>query len=558
MENMARMSKTHKNLLLRFARPIVHIRMQIQLKRFGLIFGAGLGKSFGLPNWAKLVHEIARDKAVKGEKILNKFSKRASLPYKTELLFQHFREKQTNNSPDSRTLKFENETFATWLKLCAKHLYKKAPTDYNRALNAHPYLLKYLPLVQKTQMTVTYNFDDFIEKALVVKREPGDKSRGYEMVTNPWAQFRRKTGVIYHPNGAVPEGLMEVPVDRFVFSESSFAKLFLGALSGELSGLLNHFSKNTCLIIGSSLEDEMLRNLLVQSAQANPGNFHYYIYFLKSNKALSQTEIQAIRQANFCVYNLITLFLKEDEIAAFGELINSDFFDDNDLSDEADVAGTPLKYCFYLTGPLGVGKSTTINQLRNLTVLDEWLEQRPEILGKPWDTLTSNEKRRTDNWIVKQFKLKNDKLRHEEIGIFIIDRPPMDPLAFEKPNGRPAKAKRLLNTFCPRGKWKVTAGTVILLTGHHEDLAARVLGTGRGGYTVEKLKKMEDDLKEIYQWKNLRVIDTKGLSICDVTKRVAEVIHFEDYEPCNLDEMLRAIHHNKPNRPNLKKGKHSV
>ena len=552
---MAKLTKTHTDLLRRFTRPIVHMRTQLQLQRFGLIFGAGLSKSFGLPNWADLVSKIARDKSVQGKRILEKFSKRASLPYKTELLFQHFRERQAGNPLEPCTLEFENDTSAKWLKICAKHLYKKAPSDFKKTLKSHPYFLKYLSIIKNTQMTVTYNFDDFIEKALAAKRGSDDKSRGFEMVTNPWAQFRRKTGVVYHPNGAVPEGLMEVPVDRFVFSESSFAKLFLGALSGELSGLLNHLSKNTCLIIGSSLEDEMLRNLLVQSAQTNPGNFHYYIYYLNKGKALSRAETQAIRQANFCVYNLITLFLRENEIAALGELIDPDVFDDNELSDEAEVIEIPLKYCFYLTGPLGVGKSTTINQLRNLTVLDEWLEERPEILGKPWDTLTSGEKTRSDKWIINQFKLKNDKIRREKIGVFIIDRPPMDPLVFETPDRRPTKAKRILSTICPKGRWVVNSGTVILLTGHHKDLAARVLGTGRGGYTAEKLKKMEEDLKAVYQLKNIRVIDTSGLSIRDVTKRVAEIIHFEDYTPCNLNEMLKGVQHTKSYKPNKKKGR---
>jgi hypothetical protein len=538
---MAKFNRTHKDLLVRFTRPIVHIRTQMNLRRFGLVFGAGLSKSLGLPSWSDLVKKIAKDRTVRGEKIFKKFQNRTSLPYKTELLFQHFREQQAKRSPEPYTLKFENDTFAKWLKLCAEYLYKRAPNDFKSALKSHPYLLKYLPIVQNTQLTVNYNFDDFIERALAIKRKSDDKTKGYETVTNPWAQFRRETGVIYHPNGIVPQGLMELPVDRFVFTESSFAKQFLGTLSGELSGLLNHLSKNTCIIIGSSLEDEMLRNLLVRSAETNPGNFHYYFYYLKKNKALSKGEAQAISRAHFCVYNLITLFLREDELAAFGDLINPDVFDNDEISDEAEILGIPIKYCFYLTGPLGVGKSTTISQLHNLTVLDEWLERRPEILSEPWDTLTSVEKTKADNWIAKQFKLKNDKLRHGKLGIFIIDRPPMDPLAFEKPDRRPAKAKSFLNKICPKHRWGVVKGTVILLTGHNEDLAARVIGTGRGGYTSVKLQKMEDDLKDIYKCPNLRIIDTKGMSIRDVTKRVAEIIHFEEYKPCNLDEMLAAI-----------------
>jgi hypothetical protein len=539
---MADWNKAHEKLLKRYPRPIVHMRKQFALERFGLIFGAGLNKSFGLPDWANLVAKIAADPAVQGENILKRFSERASLPYKTELLFQHFRKQQiAKETSEPHTLTFENKTYAKWLQLCADHLYKEANPNFEEALNSHPYLLRYLPIIQHTQMTVTYNFDDNIEKALAANRGGNDKTRGYEMVTNPWAQFKRRKGVIYHPNGIVPTKLMELPVDKFVFSESSFAKQFLGALAGELSGLLNHLSKNTCLILGSSLEDEMFRNLLVQSAQANPGNAHYYCYFLNKDESINDVDISAITKANFSVYNLITLFLNEEEIATLADLVNPGIIDDNNFSDCAAVCKVPIKYCFYLTGPLGVGKSTTINQLRNLSVLDEWVEQRLQILGKPWEDLTPNEKDEADNWILNQFALKNEALRHEKVGIFIIDRPPLDPLVFEKPEGRPAKAKKILEAICKGGAWETTGGTIILLTGPCDDLAARVLVTGRGGYTADKLRKMENSLKLVYESKHLCEVATNGMSIQDVTKRVAEIVHFEDYNPCNLHEMLNNI-----------------
>ena len=291
---------------------------------------------------------------------------------------------------------------------------------------------------------------------------------------------------------------MEFPQDRLVFSESSYARLFLGALAGDFSFLLNHMSKNTCLILGSSLEDEDLRNVLVQSAQSNPGNPHYYIYYLKAGETVASPDKEAIKWANFHVYNLITLFLNEAEIAALAELLYCGGLDDNQFADLSLEVDKCAVYRFYLTGALGVGKSSTVNQLRNLMVLDEWAEPRLPLLAKPWDTLTPAERDLCDSWIAKQFRIKNDKLRHEKFGVALIDRPPMDPLVFTPLSERPTKAISLLQTICPGGKWEIAEGTVIFLVGDPKELAARVLITGKSGYTEAKLSDMEKNLRSVY------------------------------------------------------------
>lgn len=540
---MIEIQDVHKKLLKEYPRAIVHMRAQLKVKRFSLVFGAGLNVTFGLPDWGKLIEEIAADPNVDGHKILKRFSGRGSLPYKTELLFQHFRTKQAvvAGTMTLGSQEFENQTLSKWFDICAKYLYINAPSDFEKALDNHAYLLKYLPIIQETPITITYNFDDYIEQALWMKRGDRDPSLGYETVTNPWTQFRRQNAVIYHPHGVLPKEQMEFPQDRLVFSESSYARLFLGALAGDFSFILNHMSKNTCLILGSSLEDEDLRNVLVQSAQSNPGNPHYYIYYLKAGETVAPPDKEAIKWANFHVYNLITLFLNEAEIAALAELLYCGGLDDNhfvDLSLEVDKCAV---YRFYLTGALGVGKSSTVNQLRNLMVLDEWAEPRLPLLAKPWDTLTHSERDKCDSWIAKQFKIKNDKLRHEKIGIALVDRPPMDPLVFTPLSERSTKAFFLLNTICPGGKWEIAEGTVIFLVGNSKELAARVLVTGKSGYTEDRLSDMENSLRSVYDGEGVRIVDTRGMSIAQVTRRVSEIIHFEEYKPFKFVERLNAI-----------------
>lgn len=513
-----------QELLRKYARPIVHMRRQLAQNRLALVLGAGISKSFGLPTWPDFVKRIAEDPAVAGEEILKRVDNRGSLPFMTELLFQHFRKTELDRRKDGevRSLEFENRTQAKWQRICAQHLYKGTGDDFAKQFNAHPYLPKLLPLIQRAPLTVTYNFDDFVEQALHLENSEKDNSRGYETVTNPWIQFRRTDSVLYHPNGVLKLELMELPVDKFILSESSFAR----QADGDGSFLLNHFCKNTCLLIGSSLEDESLRGTLIRSAATSPGNFHYCVYYLKKGARIEEADADAIRRAHFNVFNLITLFLTDDDIATLARLVDDKQTSLDALKDLAKSADVPLAYRFYITGAVGVGKSTTARHLQNLTVLDEWIDPRPSVLAKPWDTLTSEEREEADSFVISQFKIKNDRMRYVPMGIFFVDRPPMDPLAFTPVLDRPAKAKLLLDTICPGRKWEVVNGTVMLLRGDPTELSVRALATGRDDYTSEKLVEMQDALELVYTGTGVARIDTRGMSTAEVTRKVAEIVFF--------------------------------
>ena len=542
---MFEFNKTHEKLLRYYARPIVHMRKQLEMRRFGLVFGSGLSKAFGLPMWSELLEQIAGDRKIQGKRLLKRLPGTKSLPYQTELLFQNFKRKRAatlRKSYDTNSKAFEFRMLEEWYKIFARHLYADSPQDFENKVVNHPYFVAYLPIIRQTLMTVTYNFDNYIERALAETRSSNSKetSRGFETVTNPSVQFQRGDSVIYHPHGFFPPGLMEVPFDKFVFSEASYADQFAGVLAGDYDALINHFCKNTCLLIGLSLEDEMLRNLIVLSSRASPGNYHYHIQFMNGKApTFGDVERNAIRKTNFNVYNLITLFLNEEEISALGDLINPKEIPENDIYNHAETMGVNHTYRFYLTGPLGVGKTTASNNFRNLLVLDEWLEERPEILAKPAKQLNAEEKEQVDEWIVDQFRKKNDILKDSRGGIFIIDRPPMDPLAFTPRNEQAEKASRLLSTICPKKTdWKIKSGTVILPTGDPVELATRLLLTGRGKYTAAKLGEMTSELERIYNTEGVVKVDTHALSILEVTKRVSEIIHLNEYRQCDIHKRL--------------------
>lgn len=524
-------------LLKRYPRAVVHLRSQVHKKRFGAVLGAGVSIDFGVPGWGKLIDQIAADPAVDGTALIAGAASKASFPYKIEMLFQHFQSKRMPEIVATSTLELLNTIAAEWLTICQRYLYATpAAKDMKTELDKHPYLESLLPLVQESALTVNFNFDDYVERALAVRKRPVDSSnRGFEAVTDPWPQFRRTDCVIYHPHGYVPHGLMEKAVDRFIFSEASYSKQYVGARGHDTSFLMAHFARNTCLLLGCSLEDE-LRTLLMRGSEINPGNYHYYIHWVDPTNRPTAEEERLISETNFKVYNLVTLFLSSQQICCLLRLVNPGIVDEPKLKDFAARCGVTLKYTFYMTGPLGVGKSTTTNQLRSLSVLDEWLEPRLEILGVPWDKLTPDQRVVADDWIADQFKKKNDTLRHEaRASICVVDRPPLDPLVFTPGKDRPSKAASLLDTICPDRAYRVEDGVLILLLGDPKELSARVRATGRLDYDPARLGRMQNDMKSIYSGlPGTVVIDTQFLSIADLTRRVAEIIHRDEYRPVDL------------------------
>lgn len=522
----------------------MHLRDQFVSKRLGLIFGAGLSASFGFPEWSQLVASIASDPKIKGKKLQKDYA-RFGLPYQTEMLFQHFRHGERRKiKKEEIDRKFDFDVHAKWRKILWTHLYKNVKKITRQSVKGHPYLESFLSIIRHIPVTVTYNFDDALEQALHETRtsELVGSSRGYLAVTNGALQLRGRgpVPVIYHPNGFIPRAsLMETPSDRLIFSEHSYADHLVDLLSGDRSRLVTYLTDHTCLCVGVSLQDQGVRNLLRQCAKSNPGNYHYLIDYVPPRSKVSAARRDAAVQTNFRVYNLVTLFLKAHEIAALASLVS---MKEEDFCDLAESNGVETKYCFYLTGALGVGKSTAIASLGSLNTFDEWLEPRLPVLAKLWSTLTPAEETKADQWIVRQFKLKNDNVRKKKSGLFVLDRGPLDPLAFTPAKKWSEKASSLLSTICPdASSWEVERGCVVLLRGDHEEMSLRLRLTSRTDYTAEKLRLMQEALQKAYGGDSVVHLDATGLSPAVAVNKIAELIYLEKYKPMDLHARLKYI-----------------
>jgi deoxyadenosine/deoxycytidine kinase len=122
---------------------------------------------------------------------------------------------------------------------------------------------------------------------------------------------------------------------------------------------------------------------------------------------------------------------------------------------------------FYLTGVVGAGKTTAVEQIRSIDSFDEWVDRKHPLLSKPHQELAPDQRIDIDSWINQQFRKKNRRVSRTPCGISIIDRCPLDPLYFVKENSACSKrAKELIEAMVPEQSSikEIAPGHLIMLT----------------------------------------------------------------------------------------------
>lgn len=531
---MSGFTQIQRNVLEQYTKAIVHMRKRLKENKFSLVFGAGISEDFGIPDWNTLIKNIAKDQQVSGLRLLGKSTNRPQTS-KTQVLFHHFAAKL--NSRKKRKDLSQGEIKNEWRNIVRKHLYKTGK-KVDIIIRQHPYISNFVKIIKNTPMTINYNFDDYIER--ILQKESTD-TRDFETLWDPQLQTKRNKCVIYHPNGFLPKHRMERQSPGLVFCEDEFADQLIETMAGRYASLLHQYSQKTCLFIGLSLEDSTLKHLLRQSAKLNPGNYHYYVAFLRDRPNINKKHRKAIYEANFNLYNLITLFLTNKEIKELGYLLDREELDRTTFVDKARADKINVLYCYYIVGAIGAGKSSVISYFRNLHTHDEWPDFRISELGKDWEKLSDRQRNKVDKWIAEQFKKKNKVLHDAPDGLHIIDRAPLDPLAFTEKRKRHQKARFLLSKICEDdGGARIQAGHVILLSNKTEVLQERARMSGKE-YVANKLDKMQNTLEKIYKSPKLSIVATDGKSVDRVVKEIGGIIHNPGYEEFNLHRRLLDI-----------------
>lgn len=520
----------------RYAKPIAHLRQLCDTKQLGMVLGAGVSKDSKLPSWQDLVADVRASLASRG--ISAAGSEKESLPTQIQVLFTRFRDSVFFAS-ELQTLEQsyrEAEVAARWRRLVHEILYRGVK-DVESAITDHPYLGVLAALAYKLSLVISYNFDDLLERALAkhAKQLQDSHTIGYYTAWGPNFLLQEGRPVVYHPNGFLPFDLVDRYSDNIVLTEEALSDQIIGFGVGEYATLLDYFSRTPCLFIGFSLEDPALRTLLRQAVRRSPGSVHYYVRYVEDHD-MSQEQMQDIRETNFDLFNVVTLFLTNEDLEALLELVA--VVPEPELYDTFELAQQPWKHLYYVAGPVSVGKTSVISRLRGVDVVDEWLTPRKPEIAKPSVELTEEERREVDEWIMDQVRLKNGSFRRGKCGIHVMDRAPLDAFAFTPRAEHKAKGELLWNRACV-ARASLERGTVLLLKGRAEDLEMRQRWRGRAG-DAKYLAEQQRDLIETYSQvsNGAYEIDTTGQSIEVVVRRMLKIMHLSSYREFDFDRRL--------------------
>lgn len=528
-----------------FDRWIIHLVQRVQARRLSLILGAGASYDAKVPLWQSLVDGIAAS-IPEFSKSFGLHSKSNPHPaYLSQIVFHRFSD--LHGSVDQDAIEYGKLDVADkWAESIRSQLYQKVPSKIEDVLKLHPYLRELASVAYKCSIVINFNFDDLLVESM---RQVFEESKGTGSHRLPpqviWQHDdvqRDNVTTVYHVNGLLPREKNKTRSERLVFTESSFADVLIDRESQFAESTMSHFLQNTLLLVGHSLEDASLKNILRACRQRRPANFHYFIYWVDAKKpSLSQDFRDDIFRANLEVYNLITIFMTTNQIKELCGLLA--VTEESDIIEALNQIGiTKQKYCYYVVGPVGAGKTTVLEGLRNFNTLEEWLGRTPGDMYKAHTDLTENEREAINGWIYSQLRMKNEKINLSGIGYHFMDRAPLDALAFSRNKAeKKKKARQIEEAF---SGIDFVSGEVVFVEASLGDLVHRNLRRGRRfpkGNEERYLKKQRDDLKDVYDvgLQNRHSTSAKGTP--EVSRDIAYKALMGDYEPVEFRNLLKSF-----------------
>jgi hypothetical protein len=521
-----------------------------------MMLGAGVSTELGLPTWSKLVELISRHQSVNGVDLCV-----GSNPSEnTERLYQHFREHYKAKLDQSQSDVWRDRTCdAKWKDIVRTCLYaaiiydteeipetlseddcQKVDRILSSKIPTHSYLSSIYQIVREASYTITYNFDDVLERLILgslSQRERTLEGRGYETFVNPNSSTRRQNSRIYHPNGFLPLNKLEGSSDAITLRETDLISQLLPRQEAETRFLKAHLRSHTTLLIGMSFSDITQRVFYKDNRDELPGNIHYHLEYLPVAADATLDQRRRIRtiardraRSNFRAFGVFSVPLFSEEFSAFFQLLT---MDDEHLIDLASELDVPMVYRYYLVGPPGSGKSSVLSHLSSLVTHDEWPDQRPNALARAPDTLTKEENRQLNSWLNKQFRMKNRRLLRAEIGIHVIDRSPLDPLAYQSAAQRPERARELRREL----RNPIAPGHVFRFTGKEDVFSLRLIALQKelNPSVIAKIARATD---ELYKDHGVTIVDTQERTLLEVVRTITELIHLHDKEPKDLESLL--------------------
>lgn len=523
---------------------ICQLRVQLQKNKASLVLGAGISWDLKLPLWGTLIEKIKKSlhsRAPEAMLVCDAPGKAALVLFEIFYSFKKTEIVESGLYNDSNLV--ERKILSDWRELIHESLYSETNENERRAtIDGHPYFSEMIAFIKQSELTVNYNFDDYVEFGLsFADLNPTKHDRPYQTIWSHHSQFTKDKCVIYHPNGFLPFDKKKFQSENLVFSDGAFADQLLDGIGGSLSTLLHVLTKKTSILLGHSLTDSTLLHLLRKATTISPGNYNYFIRYMRDDEDLDNQTRNAIFEANFNNYNLITLFFKNADIREFLHAVT---MAEDEFLLESDVLGLPTKYCYYMVGSIGIGKSTVLSQFGNLITLDEWFDERPADMANSPEDLSTHKTITIDSWTNQQFGKKNNYLSSKKVGVFIIDRSPMDPLTFVVDVSIEERAKSMLCQGIRPGKSSktVAAGEIIHMIGEPTEIWSRLITKRKEtSWPLEKIAQLQSKSLKLYEPLNPKIVKSTGKKETEVIRDVAKIIFSATYTPSNIDTELRRI-----------------
>lgn len=303
---------------------ITHMwQRRIEHSRLGLVLGAGVSNDADIPMWSELVERLMTAASFPSDRMEAHKNDGVTPALLAEMVYRRHFDSETRVHSEMPPKFRRYQVDASWCVRIHACLYETVlGRTFSEITKSHVYLEPLAELICKSQFAVTFNFDDIVDEAVIAYADKG-KGQNPEVIIRPKIETRKDAPVIYHINGKLPREELRGRSEHVLLTEDAFADILLSPNSQDAEFMINQFAVKTFLLLGISLTDNSLKNLLRSSAKRNPANHHFIVYFEEEAQPRSKEVRQDLFDANLHVYNLISIFLTRNEIKALLQMLNS-------------------------------------------------------------------------------------------------------------------------------------------------------------------------------------------------------------------------------------------
>lgn len=528
---------------------ITHMwQRRVEHSRLGLVLGAGVSYDANIPMWNELVKRLMTLAGFPQDRMDAHKNDGLTPTLLAEMAYRRHLDSETSVH-SGMPLKFRRyQVDASWCVKIHSCLYENVlGKTFEDIVKPHVYLDSLAELICKSQFAVTFNFDDIVDEAVIAYADKG-KGPNPEIITRPKIETRKDAPVIYHINGKLPREGLRGRSEHVLLTEDAFADILLSPNSQDADFVINQFAVRTFLLLGVSLTDNSLKNLLRSAAKRNPANHHFIIYFEEEGQSKSKEVRKDLFDANLHVYNLISTFLNREEIKALIQMLSLEVKDAEFEDQLRHIAKVKIDRKYYLVGSVAAGKSSTLEALRCFTTHEEWKGRVPAEMYLKDETLSDEQQKNVDQFLYPQLTQKNRRMSSEYPAIRVMDRAYLDLFAFSKSAvENKGKAVRLKEEVEGWGG-HFQDGQIIFLTASEEAfkerLAKRALPSGdekKIQFDPETLIAQEAKLKKIYNPEEASTFNTSEMDAGETVKKIARAILLDSYTSFDFSSRLDQI-----------------